>query len=203
MKIHFALFLAGSMLALFSYEAFCISQDAKTQHETSYVKMNIGLEISGLEKAASEAAQGLNLIGGALQNLANRPELSTEQHQQIKQTLSHIDQLGESLTQVVEQLPVTIEKSAVPILNTSKSLSEQIRRIILLSASVLILILLVALAAVYYFVLAPGTRAITKTTTLLNELSDTLKTTAEIVETSSKRNLQVMEEITKTQTEQR
>ncbi len=167
------------------------------EKQTPYISMNIGVEIAGLETAAEEAAQGLNLIGEALHELANNPELTEEHHQQIKQALSRVDELGKSLTLVVEQLPDTVDKSVAPVVEASNEISSQIKRTVIITAIALILIMLAALAAAYYFVLAPGTRSVIKTATLLDELANTLKTTAEIVEVSSERNLQVMEEVRK------
>jgi predicted PurR-regulated permease PerM len=165
--------------------------------QTPYITMNIGVEIAGLEKAVKEAAEGLNLIGESLQNLADNPELTPEHNKQIKQTLTRIDELGQSLTLVVEQFPATVEKSMAPVVKASNELSSQIKRIVISTSIALILIILTTLAAVYYFILAPGTRSVIKTANLLDELANTLKATAEIVEISSERNLQVMEEVQK------
>ncbi|MCP4010212.1 MAG: hypothetical protein GY726_11955 [Proteobacteria bacterium] len=206
MKESRASFVLVSMLFFFASGAFADSREGldagsvsggAAEKQTPYISMNIGVEIAGLETAAEEAAQGLNLIGEALYELANNPELTEEHHQQIEQALSRVDELGKSLTLVVEQLPDTVDKSMAPVVNASNELSSQIKRTVILTAIALILIMLVALAAVYYFVLAPGTRSVIKTATLLDELANTLKTTAEIVEISSERNLQVMEEVRK------
>lgn len=58
-----------------------VEQEADTQNP--YVTVNIGVEIMGLEQAAEQAAEGLNLIGQALHELANDPELSAEHQQKI------------------------------------------------------------------------------------------------------------------------
>ena len=163
--------------------------------QNPYVSIKIGVEIAGLEKAAEEAAEGLKLIGESLHELANAPELTDQHQEKIDQTLVRVDELSQSLTRVAEQFPATVEKSMVPVLNATNELSDQIRKIIMLTAIALMLIILAALAAVYYFVLAPGTRSVVKTAKLLDELADALKTTAEIVEISSQQNLRVMEEI--------
>lgn len=165
--------------------------------QNPYINMDINVEIAGLENAAAEAAEGLNLIGEALHELADKPELTQENRQRVEQTLRRVDALGNRLAQVVDQLPVTVEKSVEPVIKAGNTLSSQIKRIVVITSIVLVLIILTALAAVYYFVLAPGTRSVIKTATLLDELANTLKTTAEIVEISSERNLQVMEEVRK------
>jgi len=206
MKESLASFVLVSVLSFFTHGVFADSPEGldassvaggETHKQTPYITMNIGVEIAGLETAAEEAAQGLNLIGEALHELASNPELTAEHHQQIQQALSRVDELGQSLTIVVEQLPATVDKSVAPVVNASNELSSQIKRTVIITAVALILIMLAALAAVYYFVLAPGTRSVIKTATLLDELANTLKTTAEIVEISSERNLQVMEEVRK------
>ena len=43
----------------------------KTLAQKSFISMNIGVELAGLEKAAQEAAQGVTLIGESLESLAN------------------------------------------------------------------------------------------------------------------------------------
>jgi hypothetical protein len=165
--------------------------------QTPYISMDIDVKIAGMESAAEEAAEGLTLIGEALHKLADKPELTQENRQQVEQTLIRVDALGQSLALVVDRLPATVEKSVEPLVKASNTLSSQIKRIVIITSIALILIILTALAAVYYFVLAPGTRSVIKTATLLDELANTLKITAEIVEISSERNLQVMEEVRK------
>ena len=155
--------------------------------------MNIDVELGGLEKAASEAAQGIVLIGESLGNLASHPELTTEQRERMNQVLSHIDQLSQSLSLTVKQMPDSVEKSIIPILDAGNKLSSEIKWIVVVTFMAIILIILVALAAAYYFVLAPGTKAVIRTTSLLDELANTLKKTAEIVETSGKQNLLAIE----------
>lgn len=204
MKESPASFVLILILAIYAHSAFAdahVALDASSdagreiQKQTPHISMNIGVEITGLETAAEEAAQGLNLIGEALQDLADNPELTAEHQQKIQQALSRVDALGKSLTVAVDQLPDTIDKSVTPLVDASNELSSQIKRTIVITAIALIIILVAALAAVYYFVLAPGTQSVIKTTALLGELANTLKTTAEIVEISSERNLQVMEEV--------
>jgi hypothetical protein len=206
MKKLLASLILISIHVIFVHGALADSRDGQTSTgelrkevntQTPYITMNIGVEIAGLEKAAKEAAEGLNLIGESLQNLADKPELTPEHQKQIKQTLTRIDVLGQSLTLVVEQLPATVEKSMAPVVKASNELSSQIKRIVIITSIALILIVLTTLAAVYYFILAPGTRSVIKTANLLDELANTLKATAEIVEISSERNLQVMEEVQK------
>lgn len=166
---------------------------------TPYISMNIGVEISGLETAAEQAAEGLKLMGESLQKLADKPEMNPENRKQIVQVLNRVDQLGESLAGAVDRLPDTVEKSMVPVVNASHTLSAQIRQTVIIAFVALILIVLAALVAAYYFVLAPGTRSVIKTAELLDELANTLKTTAEIVEISSVRNVRVLEAVQKVQ----
>jgi hypothetical protein len=160
--------------------------------QTPHVTMNIGFEVSGLEQAAHEAAKGLKLIGQSLHNLANNPDLTPEQRERMQQALTRVDGLSHSLTLTLEQIPNTIEKSASHIVKTSSELSDRINRIVIIGAVLLILIILAALAGAYYFVLAPGTKAVVGTAAELKHLAEALKITAEIVEKSSEQNLQVI-----------
>jgi len=160
-----------------------------------FISMNIGVEINGLEQAAHDAAEGVNLIGASLQRLADRPDSSPELSAQIARTLSRIDQLSESLNSTVKQLPETVERGLLPVEAAGAALSTKINHTIVLTAVALVLIILFALAIVYYFVLAPATRSVIETTQLLNELADTLNKTADIVEIASERNLEVMREL--------
>lgn len=173
-------------------------QSEENPQQTPYISMNVDIQVNGLEDAAVQAAEGLELIGSSLRNIADHQELSPEHQKQISQSLSHMDKLSQSLALAVDQMPITVEKSLAPVIEVSNQLSEEIKNIIIIASIVLILIILSALMALYYFVLAPGAQSIVKTTRLLGELADTLKTTADIVEISSERNLQVMEEVRKT-----
>lgn len=172
--------------------------DINIRKSTPYINMNIGVEINGLEAAAVQAAEGLTLIGESLRDIADHPEISPERQKQIEHSLSRINELSQSLTVSVEQLPITVEKSMAPVVKVSNQLSGEIKQIIIIASIALILLILIALVAVYYFVLAPSTQAVIKTTRLLSELADTLESTANIVEISSERNLQIMEEVQKT-----
>jgi len=170
----------------------------------SFVTLNVDVEVADLDEAVMQAAEGLTLMGESLQNIADNPNSTPEHQQQVKQTLSQVEQLSDSLDRVVEELPATIEKGLLPVVRISNELSSKAQRILVITGIVFIVIVLAALAGVYYFVLAPGTRSVVKTGNLLNELADTLKTTAEIVEVSSERNLKVMQEVqsVRNQTEQ-
>lgn len=193
-------------LTLFSQAAFADSSnefvssskaEAKTHEHTAYVSMNVGVEINGLETAALQAAEGLELIGESLRNIADHPELSPERQKQIEHSLSRVNQLSQSLTATIEQLPTTVEKSIAPVVKVSNQLSAKIRQIIIIASITLILIILIALVAVYHFVLVPSTQAVIKTTKLLGELAEALETTANTVDITSKRNLQIMENFQK------
>jgi len=161
------------------------------------IVMNVGIEINGLEAAAVQAAEGLKLIGESLRDIANHPEISPERQKLLEQSLNRINQLSQSLTVSIEQLPTTVDKSMAPVVKVSNQLSDKIKKIIIIASIALILIILIALIAVYYLVLAPSTQAVIQTTKLLGELADTLESTANIVEAASERNLLVMEEIQK------
>ncbi len=163
--------------------------------KSSYITMNIDVELGGLEKIAGEAAQGIVLIGESLNNLASHPDLTPEQRERVNQVLSRVDQLSQSLSLTVKQLPDTVEQSILPVVNAGDKLSSEIRWIIVVTSIAIILIILTALAIAYYYVLAPGTKAVIKTASLLDELANTLEKTAEIVETSSKQNLLVIENL--------
>jgi hypothetical protein len=163
--------------------------------KSSYITMNIDVELGGLENAAGEAAQGIILIGESLRNLASYPELTPEQRERMDQVLSHVDQLSQSLSLTVEQLPDTLDQSIIPVVKAGEKLSSEIKWIIVVTSIAIILIILTALAIAYYFVLAPGTKAVIKTASLLDELATTLEKTAEIVESSSKQNLLVIENL--------
>ncbi len=163
--------------------------------KSSYITMNIDVELGGLEKIAGEAAQGIVLIGESLNSLASHPELTPEQRERMTQVLSHVDQLSQSLSLTVKQLPDTVEQSIIPVVKAGDKLSSEIKLIIVVTSIAIILIILAALAIAYYYVLAPGTKAVIKTASLLDELANTLEKTADIVETSSKQNLLVIENL--------
>ncbi len=163
--------------------------------EKSFVTLNVGVELGGVEAAVVDAAEGLTLIGESLNTLASNPELTEQQRERIMQTLSRLDQLSTNLNSGMKQLPETVRKGMVPIADAGGQLSSQVKKIIIITAVVLILFIIVALLAVYYFVLAPGTRSVIETTELLNKLANTLESTAQIVEKSSQQNLRVLAEL--------
>ena len=167
----------------------------ETHPDSSYVTVNIGVELGGLEKAAEEAAQGITLIGESLESLASHPELTPEQRERMGNVLSQIEQLSQSFSLTVDQMPDTMEKSLVPVVEAGDRLSSEIKVIVVIAAIAIVLIILVALALGYYFVLAPGTQAVIRTTGLLDDLAKTLEKTAEIVESSSKQNVMMVESL--------
>jgi hypothetical protein len=208
MKESFASLIQILILAFVCQAAFAQSADGlestaglmkEVDTQTPYISLNVGVEMTGLATAVEAAAEGLNLIGESLQNLLDNPELTPEHHQKIDQALTRVDELGKTLTQAIDQLPETVDRGMAPVVKAGNDLSNQVKKIVLITSVALIMIILAALWAVYYFVLAPGTQSIIKTATMLDELAKTLKTTAEIVEVSSERNLKVMEEVRKTQ----
>ena len=188
-------FILTSTPARAADPAAAMPDNAASSADTPYVSMNVGVEISGMQQAAEQAAQGLVLIGESLDEIAKNHELSPEQRKRIEQSLKHVDQLGQSLNATLERIPGTLERSIAPLVTAGQNLGNEIRLIAILLSVLLLLILLAALAAFYYFVLAPATRAIVETTGLLNDLAQTLETTARIVETSSNQNVRILEEM--------
>ena len=170
---------------------------AEARADTPYVNMNVGIEVSGLQQAAEQAAHGLVLIGESLEEIANNQELSPEQRVRVEEALKSVDRMGQNLNASLDKLPVTVERSIAPMVTAGKDLGDEIKLIMILLAVLLILIILAALLAIYYFVLAPATRAIVQTTGLLNDLASTLETTARIVESSSNQNIQILERMDK------
>lgn len=188
-----------SLLMILAVDVVLAQDEPELSGEASlhspYVTLNIGVEMDGLERAANEASQGLMLIGESLQEIANHDELTPEQHQRIDDVLGQVEQFGVSLTNAMDMLPETVEQGMVPLENTGKELAADARRVILIAVIAIIIILLAAFAIVYYFVLAPGANSVVKTAKLLDEITENLKRTAEIVEISSNQNLMVMEEM--------
>lgn len=171
------------------------SAAADVSAQSPFVNMNVEIEIQGLESAATQAAEGLKMIGQSLQDLAARQDLTPEENAHIELALNQVNNLGEHLSQAVQSLPGTVEKSIAPVVSAGYELSGQVRTILIIACVVLILIVVAALAAVYKFVLTPATQAIIETTGLLDDLATTLKTTADIVEISSSQNLKVLDEM--------
>ena len=188
-------FVSGGAVNVHAAQSLNSESEQHSYSQSSYITVNIGVELDGLEKAAQEAAEGVVLIGDSLNTLASNPELTSEQSARISQVLSQVDRLSEGLSVTVDQIPDTMEKSLSPIVEAGKNLSSEIKLIVVMSAIAIVLIILVALVMAYYFVLAPGTKAVIRTTSLLDELASTLEKTAEIVETSSKQNLTVIDKL--------
>ncbi len=204
MKILLVLSIMYSALLFIAHSEYASALDGQnstdepiieTHPKSSYITMNIDVELGGLEKAASEAAQGIVLIGESLNSLASHPELTPEQRERMDQVLSRVDQLSQSLSLTVKQLPDTVEQSILPVVKAGDKLSREIKWIIVVTSIAIILIILATLAIAYYYVLAPGTKAVVKTASLLDELANTLEKTAEIVETTSKQNLLAIENL--------
>lgn len=192
----FLLFVvSGSSTNLHAGQSLDGGSEQQSLSQSSYITVNIGVELDGLEKAAQEAAEGIILIAGSLNTLASNPELTSEQSARISQVLSQVDGLSEVLSSTVDQMPETMKKSLSPLVEAGERLSGEIKLVVIISAIAIVLIILVALIMAYYFVLAPGTKAVIRTTGLLDELAKTLEKTAEIVETSSKQNLMVVDKL--------
>lgn len=174
---------------------------ATTQKQLPHVTLNFGVEISGLEQAAGQAAQGLILIGDSLDKIASNHELTPEQHELVQQALARVEELGQTFNQTVEQLPGTVEKSIAPMVSAGKDFTAQIRLIVIITAIGLVLIVLATLVAIYHLVLAPATHSISETVGQLNRLAKTLESTAKIVDKSSEQNQRVLEELSKLQSD--
>jgi len=188
-------FISGGATHLHAGQSLNSESVQEAHAQSSYITVNIGVELGGLEKAAEEAAQGIILIGDSLNTLASNPELTPEQSARINQVLSQVDRLSEGLSSTVDQIPRTMEKSLSPVVELGERVSSEIKLIVVVSAIAIVLVIFVALVMAYCFVLAPGTKAVIRTTSLLDELASTLEKTAEIVETSSKQNLAVIDKL--------
>ena len=196
---------AISLFLLVSTHSECtFAQDGPTsiggsgqgsEQEAPVVTLNVGVELDGLEAAAREAADGINLIGESIGLLATNPDLSPEQRERFDQVLHRVEQLSESLGMTVEKVPGTLREGMVPLVEAGDALAREIKWIVAVAATAIALIILAAFALFYFFVLAPGAKSVVETARVLDSLAENLNKTAELVETSTRQNAAVAREL--------
>jgi len=159
------------------------------------VAVNIGFEVSGLEMAINNAAKGLNKLSESLNNLSDNPNLSDEQNKKINLTLDTVNQLNQSISKTVENLPSTIDKSVQPILKIGNDFTDNALKIVAYTVIGLVIIILAIVYLLYRFVIKPSKDTLDMVSSQIVSLSDSLKTTAQIVEKSSEQNLRVIKQM--------
>lgn len=148
----------------------------------SYLNINVGIDTDGLILAANRITAATQELSLSIQALAQNPNLSPEQQEELHATLNKMGDISVSLNSAIAALPSSIEKSRRPLLNTVDEAASSIVWTFASMGFALLLLLACAFWLLYRFVLFPVQSAIVATSNNLSVLSQSLQQTAVLVD---------------------
>jgi len=171
------------------------AEQVENNKPSSFVYLKVGIELTQLEQSAQSMAVSIDDASKALQKLANNPDFTESQQQQIAKTFKQVESLAGSFQKSVEQLPEFVAQSTPPLMNAVNDLFSTIQLTIIILLVSLILLLVAASIAVYYWIIKPSAKLLAQTTDRINEMTHALKVTAEIVDKSSENQLTILKKL--------
>lgn len=182
-----------TLILLFSLlSCLAIAQEQKVQ---PLFDIKVGVELNKLEQSAQNIDHSIKLASKALQEMAKNPNLSAEQQTQIVTTFEQIERLSKAFETSLTEIPIAISQSTPPILLAMDNLFSKIQLTIILILVALLLILICALIAIYFWILKPTNSMLLKTTSRIDDMTNALKTTAEIVDKSTEQQLLILDKV--------
>lgn len=150
--------------------------------ENSYLNVNIGVDTDGLALAAERITTATQNLTESILLLAQNPNLSAEQKQELHDTLDKMGKISISLNSAITELPNVVEQSRQPLLGTLDQVGSRITWTLSAIGAALFALLVLGLWLFYRLVLQPVQNAIVTTSQNLSVLSQSLQHTAELVE---------------------
>ena len=74
------------------------------------VVFNVGVDLTGLEQPAEQAAQALTEMAMTMQAMSTNPQLTEQEKLQVLAVMSQVEQLTETLEHSLVQMPLLVEQ---------------------------------------------------------------------------------------------
>lgn len=148
------------------------------------VVFNVGVDLTGLEQPAEQAAQALTEMAMTMQAMSTNPQLTEQEKLQVLAVMSQVEQLTETLEHSLVQMPLLVEQASVPIVSSTQTLLGDLKWVVILVLVALLVVIAVALSICYFTILRPAKDILIGTTNELNQLAKSMEHTAKIVELS-------------------
>ncbi|MCE0555396.1 hypothetical protein [Motilimonas sp. E26] len=156
------------------------------------VNINVGVDLTGFEQPAAQVAQALADIAETMSDMSARPELTSEEKQQVLNMMSQIETLTVTLDNSLIKLPSLVEQASLPIVESSQTFLGDLKVTVILILIALFVVICLALYACYYLLLRPTKDLLIGTIGELNQLASAMENTAKIVELSGQHHATIL-----------
>ncbi|MCE2570246.1 hypothetical protein [Motilimonas eburnea] len=169
---------------LTSWSQMVTAETTEEVSSQSLVTINVGVDLTGLEAPAVKASDALIVLSESITQLSQGEHLTDAEQQQIQKMAEQVAQLSSTLNTTVQQIPQVIEQASQPVVESSQTLLNDIKWVVILVLVALLVVLVLVLIAVYYTVLQPSRQLLVDTTEQFNKLATAMENTAKSVELS-------------------
>ncbi|WP_391091658.1 hypothetical protein [Vibrio sp. NH-UV-68] len=177
-------------ISVFSFNGYAQMDELAPQSE-AFFKINMTLELDGVERAIDDTRHSLDQVGVALNKIAANESLTPAQQKQLDHTVDNLNQLVVLSRRSVESLPQAYQDSKQVLARSSERFLSDVRQQILLVVSLIGVIIIAIIVVIAWFILRPIQHTLTKTTRNLSSMADAIKTTAQALESISNQQQQL------------
>ncbi|MEH0759547.1 hypothetical protein H4F20_07615 [Vibrio sp. 16] len=173
----------GILVAVWSSLLF--AEVVKEETAESFIKVNMTLELDGVERSIDQTRESLDQIGVALGQIAQSDNLNADQQRMLGDTIENLNQLLHLSKASVESLPQAFERSKQTISDESKVFMDDLRFKVLLVVAAIGLVVVLVIAAIGWFILRPMQSSLVAVTQNIASMAGAIKTTADALDSIS------------------
>lgn len=173
----------GILVAIWSSLLF--AEVVKEEPAESFIKVNMTLELDGVERSIDQTRESLDKIGVALGQIAQSDNLNADQQRMLGDTIENLNQLVHLSKASVESLPQAFEHSKQTISDESKVFMNDLRFKVLLVVAAIGLVVVLVIAAIGWFILRPMQSSMVAVTQNIASMAGAIKTTADALDSIS------------------
>jgi septal ring factor EnvC (AmiA/AmiB activator) len=183
----------GLILSIFA-------SNASSQQESdpnSFVQVNVSLDLQGIEESIDATSDSLYALADSLTQIAQSPDLTPEQQNDIDVTIDNVNQLIDVSTQSLEKLPVAFSQSKQVVGEKTQLFLDDVKLNLIIFLALIVLALIVIMVCIYWFLLRPLQSTVVTAATQVTQMAQALRVTAKAVETCTEKQQAISEQLAK------
>lgn len=167
------------------------AQETSEEHNGPFVKVNMMLELDGIETSVKHIQGSFSSISESLHLIATSDKLPVEQQELLTETVNNLNQLISVSRDSVQALPVA--KQAVQ--ESSESFFANLKFNIMLVIIAIAAIIVATIICIYLLILKPMQSTLVQATANISDMAAAIKVTAQALESSTDKQQQIWKEL--------
>lgn len=167
---------------------------AQSDHQAqgdAFIKVNMTLELDGIETAIQDTRQSLDQIGVALNNISQTESFNEDQQQLLADTVDNLNQLVVLSKQSVASLPEAFEHSREAVATESQRFLDDLHAQVLMVVAAIGLVIVLIIAAIAWLILKPMQEALVRATQNISSMAGAIKITAQALDSISNQQQEI------------